>query len=456
MHWWGEGGGLRVLRAEPHQLVSDVVGAGPAATNGQTGKTVGQMLDWSAARLGSPAGPQSPNLSEVDLAGAMDRILELPPEARTQAMQMLNGLISAQGTVQRDEQEAAQKELYEGWLSGAVDPNDVPVELRQRVGQAGFTAFQSAVNNQLRGVQNTEEHVRTNLLDLAAFRPQAFIGTDLEYLRGNGLSDQDYRQLSDLQRDTRLSIEQGAAATQRMTENAEVFTAFNNVAPLYESILGYDPREPAPRQREQVVEFRRGLQSMVQDYVVENGAQPGQAALQDMAFELLADTTLGGQGAFGGDVTVPRFDVNRVREPGADVSVPRTEHEDIPADMRDALDTMVASLYGTTLTPGQRRARTELLFQIAQFTSGSEATRGLVPDVDLEDIVEDPLVAGSVEVLPSNTGGPLSTNGAAPGQRTRYRVDDGAGGTVTLSEAELRRWYVDFMRNELRQEGLTR
>lgn len=445
LHWWGEGGGVRMLRADPSTPVSDVAGARAAAINGQTGRTVGQMMDWSAGRLGAPTGPQAPNVSEVDLVGAYERILELPPEAREQAMRQLNTLLAAQGSAQRLAQEAAQEEAYEGIMNGTLDVNNLPVELRQRLGDAGMAALMAAVRLREDGV--TLEKLYVDLLDMAVELPEAFRQVNLEFYREQGLASGDYRYLKELQRD----IRERAGATERMTEAVESIKAFNEVAPLFKNIVGFDPKGDRlwAGQREQVAEFRRVLTRRLQDYVRERGVQPGQAAVEAIAYELLTPLDIlamrRGEMADVGDVFL--FDTNRVLEPGQFPGLQRTAHADIPADIRNELDALAVSLYSDDARARVRRRRVETLYQVYQMQQDGVLGE-LTPYIDLDYILDDPLVGPAVTVLPGE-----AREGGTQGP-PRYQVEGEQGRSVVLSGEGLRSAFIDFLTDKLRGRGL--
>ena len=461
LHWFGKEGGLRMLAADADTPVVQLIGRETARINGINGRklthmTVGEVRDASAQRFGVPTAPRAPHVQDLDLVSAYENIAELPPEARQHAMQQLSQLAKAQAQARGLDQEEAQREAFEQFEAGNLDPNNIPLEQRLRMGQSGVSAFQQAAQNRLQGVQHTDAEVLNTLLDASAENPREFKDVNLEAHRPH-LTDADYTQLRGLQRDIRASMQEQAMQTAAERSNLQVKQAFDKTAPVFRDIVGYDPKNPDDRgyEAEQVLEYRRALSRRVEQYFAENERAPGELELQNMAFELLGTLESEGDELF-------QFDLNRVREPGADVRVPRVEYETMDADVAEALMLLVDSE-----TPGMTRRdarqRVELLGTAYQIANGPDHIRGLIPEVDIDEVLMDPSMAEVVEEVTRT-----ATQGRARDENVitegyRIRVDDpgdrraaGRDPYVYLDEQELTAYYGRMLVERMRNEEVTR
>lgn len=447
MHWLGEGAGLRALKADPNASIEQIIGSTAARQNNLRGKTVGQVKDWSAQRLGIEPTSMAPGASEIDLEGAYDEILQLPADVRGEAIRQLDTVLKAQERSNNLRREGAQRDAFERFERGEIEgPQDLSIDQRLQMGRGGVEAFQSFAQNRLQGVQHTDEGVFNNLMDMAAFEQQEFAELDLEYHRPN-LTDSDYRQLSQLQRDTRGALLQGQQETEAMLGNLNSAQAFNRVAPIYRDLLEYDPTNPdsSGYDAEQVSNFRRSLQRRMQEFAVEHGREPGEADLQSMAYELLAPVTVSDtrdSGWFGGgEATVPLFDMQRVREPGADVMLPPSDYDDIPADKAEAIQLLI---HNADMSPSDERRMVELLYDADRIASGPEQFRGLAPEVTIEDVLNDPGMAQSIER--ETVSRPLGSDGRTASREVfRFRPEGRQGRVIEMTEEELVQRYGRFL-----------
>lgn len=454
LHIFGEGGGINVLRASPGARIESVIGDTAARNNRLIGVTVGQYRQRLARAYGNPSEP-APNGGDHDFAHLYRQAMSIEdPEERAA---VLDELDTRRQIFERANSIERQNAFDERYQQGNETGNwDLSASDRMTLGAELSAAFTQAAQNAMRGIQHTDVVTYSDLKDLAVNNPEEFINTDLGFYRGeNQLDDAAYDALRDLQRATRAQLEGRDQEAQAALDNLNTFQAFDQIAPIYENIVGYDPRDPKKDDRKkQVVQFREQLRQRMEQYTIENNGQaPGQSALQQIALELLTEVQLG-QASWGMTGRSPTtdsfvFDVDRVRAPGADVWLPRTEHANIPADVRDTLDAFVYSVYGEDIDPARLRGRTELLYQIHQITNGPEALRGLTPDIDTADILADPDVASVVEVMPIRRARGLVAS-------YKYKVDLGDGTEAELSDDELRTWYARMMAETLREEGFGR
>lgn len=449
LHIFGESGGINVLRASAGARMESVIGDTAARNNNLIGVTAGQYRQRLARAYGNPSEP-SPNGEDHDFAHLYRQAMTIEdPDERAAVLDELDTRRQIFERANSLERQGAFDELYQ---RGNETGNwDLTASDRMTLGAELSAAFTQAAQNAMRGIQNTDAVTYSDLKDLAISNPEEFINTDLGFYRGeNQLDDSAYKEMRDLQRAVRAQLDGREQEAQAALDNLNTFQAFDQVAPIYENIVGYDPKDPNKKQKEQVIQFREQLRMRMEQYVMENdGRAPGQSALQQMALELLTAVQLGQRGGmFSSTQDSFLFDMDRIREPGADVRIPRTEHSEIPATVRDTLDAYVYSVYGEDISPEDLRRRTEVMYQVHQISNGPEALRGLDPDIEITDIIADPDIASIVELVP--------TRGNRRASGMEFKVDLPDGTNVTLSEEELRQWYIRMTMDTLREEGLGR
>ena len=450
LHIFGEGGGINVLRASAGAKMESVIGDTAARNNNLVGTTAGQYRQRLARAYGNPSEP-TPSGGDHDFAHLYRQAMTIEdPDERAA---VLDELDTRRQIFERANSIDRQDTFDEMYRRGNETGNwDLTASDRTRLGAELSAAFMQAAQNAMSGIQNTDAVTYSDLKDLAISNPEEFINTDLGFHKSeNRLDDSAYNEMRDLQRAVRAQLDGREQEARAALDNLNTFQAFEQIAPIYENIVGYDPRDPKKDDRkEQVIQFREQLRQRMEQYAVENeGRAPGQSALQQMALELLTEVQLGQRGGlFSSTQDSFLFDMDRIREAGADARIPRTEHSAIPATVRDTLDTFVYSIYGEDISPEDLRRRTEVMYQVHQISNGPEALRGLEPDIETTDIMEDPSVSSIVEMV--------QTRGNRRASGVEFKVDLPDGTNVTLSEAELRMWYIRMMTDTLREEGLGR
>lgn len=445
MHIFGEGGGMKVLRASPGAMMETVIGDTAARNNRLVGVTNGQYQRRLAAAYGAPGAPQAGPGGEYDFAGLYTQavaLMETDPERGAAMMQELNNRRTA---IELAQTLARQGEFDAAYERGVTTGNwDLSTEETMRMGASLADSLRVAGQNTLQGIQYTDPVVFADLKDMATdpSTREAFLNLDLgDMLGSNQLNNSDYNTLRDLQRAVRdaTSPEAEQSALVEALGGVDPQKIWNDARSVYEMEMGYDadPSDPSKMDddhRQQVARFRRALERATIEATTAKGAPLTPMEQRALAYELMRPVEISKEGwLFGSSaVRVPTFDQEHLRAAGSPVQQVVIPFEDIPANVAEAMGSML-----TDVPDGPRKiAAVERLYNDAELVR-----RGLTPTVTLEDIPP--------EIIATRTG---QTQDPFIGMRwgeAQYEIDMGDGETLTVTEVELLDAYAETRRRQV-------
>jgi len=410
LHHFGDGGGLallRLARGKPGADLLEVFGKGLDAVlkaNPQfKGKTAGEAYDWLASHLGADA-KQAAGAPYFDGRAAIQAAMAIEdPEVQAAAMQKIANMMAMQDRANAQDRESAQKEAWDGYVqTGATN---LPLEMRSRMGQAGWVAFQNAVKNDQQGVDVTDEQTWENLTR-AASDPKSFVEINLEAHRAN-LTKSDYRSFVLAQEAARAALSKKALTTEQARDNMNFAKMFTAAEPVYEAIV--DKTAPAKRsqeKRQQKVEFERSLMQLAKEFFDREKREPNTDEVRQMAavMTLPVEFYRPDAGFWGGGPDgvneLGSGALFQAAQRGSDVRYRiAVEYDDIPiADRAD----IAAQLLRTTGALPSEEDVTEVYEQRQLMSVGlpphvdvstvpewlKEAEKGVNPDVTDDELVE--------------------------------------------------------------------
>lgn len=393
-HHFGDGGGaalLRTARDNPSAGMEQTFGAatrGILAANPQfKGKTAGEALDWLAAHLGA----DDETLSGGNFFNAADALAQAAaiedPEVQAAAMAKISNLMTLQDKARAADRQNAQEMAWNNYVE--TGEQAVPMELKLRMGQGGWAAYQQSVENDIQGIDVTDEGAWKELMDLTA-DPKAFADVNLQSYRPS-LSEADWRSFVQLQTAQAAAQEADKAGSALATADARNNMNFNQMFTAADDIYRamVDDTSAAdlkPENRKQRVEFERNLMKLAQDFFDREERAPNTQEVRELATTLAMPVTFSS--------VDPAFlwrDEQTLQTPGFFFQVDQRpegssydltyQYDDIPAsDRTDIAASLMATNGGVLPTPDE----------IADvYENRRLMAAGLPPNVDIEQVPED-------------------------------------------------------------------
>lgn len=340
MHHFGAGGGKALItgaRNNPAAPVSTILSPAVMKANPQfKNLTVGQAYDWVSNHLGAD-GSTANGQAFFDASAAYRAALAIEdPEVRDAALAKINSLSVMQERARGLSQQEAQEEAWNTYAE--TGQSDFGVETMQAMGQAGWTAFQSAVARDRQGIDETDP-ATWDMLTTAASNTREFAEINLEAHRGN-LSKADWRAFYEQREAARAAVGNAPFELARTKQNIDYAKMYTYADDLYKGIVT-DKSEADLSQEERMkrVEFQRTLSTLIGEFFDRETREPTQLEVQDMALGLLLPVEVDGGGWFGG--TTRLFEMQG-REDGQTFDVV-VAYDDIPYQDRGRIASMLTA-----------------------------------------------------------------------------------------------------------------
>lgn len=389
-HHFGDGGGpalLRAARDNPSASMEQTFGASTSAilaSNPQfRGKTAGEAVDWLTAHLGA----DDETLSGGNFFNAAEALAQAAaiedPELQAATMAKISNLMTLQDRARAADRQNAQETAWNNYVE--TGDQAVPMGLKLRMGQGGWAAFQQSVENDIQGIDVTDEGTWSELMQLSA-DPKAFADVNLQSHRPS-LSEADWRSFVQLQ--TAQAAAQEAAKTGSALATADarnnmnfgqMFTASDDI---YRAMVDdTSAADLKPENRKQRVEFERNLMKLAQDFFDREERAPNTQEVRELATTLAMPVTFTqpNAGMFGGSVQTDGFFFGVDQRPSGSSYDVTYQYDDIPVSDRTAIAaSIMASNGGVLPTP-------------EQITDAYENQRlmsaGLPPNIDIGQVPE--------------------------------------------------------------------
>jgi hypothetical protein len=207
---FGASEGSAMITAEPGTPVESILGEAEAERRGLTGLTVGYVRRRVAELFGAPSAPVSSGrpFDYAAAARAIDGIQD--PELRRLAWDELTARYRRDTFAREQERQDMLDSIWQRLVAG----EEVKLTAAQQMllGAEGVAAVNKLIERMREGPSTSDIRVYTQLRKMAFEEPEKFLLVDLLEHRSHGsLSDQDYRELHDLQ----LRLRAGKEAHQR-------------------------------------------------------------------------------------------------------------------------------------------------------------------------------------------------------------------------------------------------
>lgn len=378
-HHFGAGGGADLLRAakyNPAVSIKKVFGDDVLRANPQfKGKTAGEALDWVEGHLGA----DKPG-AYFDASGAFQAAMQIEdPELRDAALKKINSLRVMQDNAKSSSRKQAQEQAWNQYAE--TGKTDLGFEMKQAMGQSGWTAFQNAVANDRRGIDITAPETWDTLTEASA-NPQEFVDINLEAHRAN-LSKADYRQFKEQQ-----------VAMEKQLDAAPFEQAKEKAALPYAKLIGYTDDiyegrvddtsdvDMTQEQRNQRMQFQRQMQQLIGEFYDREQREPSQVEVQNMAMGLTLPVTTTSQESFlwrSGDVTREGSMFQMANRPDDATFEVAYKYEDVPyADKSRIAAQLTAEGVEVTQQEIADTYEREVMMRA-----------GLPPRVDISDVPDD-------------------------------------------------------------------
>ena len=394
-HHFGDGGGASLLRAardNPSASMEQTFGVatpGILSSNPQfRGKTAGEALDWLSSHLGADDATMSGgNFFNAADALAQAAMIE-DPELQAATMAKISNLMTLQDRARAADRQQAQETAWDTYVQ--TGEQAVPMDLKLRMGQGGWAAFQQSVENDIQGIDVTDEGAWSELMGLSA-DPKAFADVNLQAYRPS-LSEADWRSFVQLQTSQAAAQEAASAGSALATADArnsmnfgQMFTAADDIyMAMVDDTAGADMK---PEQRQQRVEFERNLMKLAQDFFDREEREPNTQEVRELATTLAMPVTFfqpdagfvsGGMDGVNQMGTGFFFGVDQ--RPEGSVYDITYAYDDIPiSDRSDIAASLMATNGGVLPTPEQ----------IADvYENRRLMAAGLPPNVDIGQVPE--------------------------------------------------------------------
>lgn len=252
------------------------------------GMTVGEVYDTVAAAVGDdPVTRQGGNYFDAE-AAYNDALAIEDPKLRAEVLRNLNTMTSIQNSARSEGRASAQDEAWKTYAE--TGQTDFSLDMRQRMGQSGWTAFQSAVRADQQGIDVTNPDT-WEALRIASSNPSTFADINLVPHYEN-LSRADRRHFINLREEARTARDAAAQGVQegrtainfdRAYEAAgEVFEVLHDPAPPN----GASPEDKQEYQRERY-RFEQRITEMTRDFYDRENRDPNTVEVRDMAAAIL-------------------------------------------------------------------------------------------------------------------------------------------------------------------------
>lgn len=284
-HHFGDAGGPGLMRAvktdpsAPPEAAFGVATPGILKANPHLkGKTVGEIYDWAASHIGDD-GTTRGGGNFFDYNAAMQEALAIQdPELQAAALAKISGIMSMQDKARTANRTQAQEAAWEMYVQ--TGDSNLPMEMKQAMGQGGWTAFQSAVQNDMEGIDVTEPET-WDRLTTAMSNDREMAEINLEALRPK-LSKSDYRHFYEAREAARTSVEQGPFKKAEAEAAIPYAKIYGYAEPAYEAMVGKKSDDP-----EKHMQFQRQLSTLVSEFFNRENRVPTEPEVSSMAAALL-------------------------------------------------------------------------------------------------------------------------------------------------------------------------
>lgn len=253
------------------------------------GMTVGEVYDSIATAVGDdPAARMGGNY--FDAQSAYQEALGIEdPKLRAEVLSNINTMVSLQDNARTEGRREAADEAWNQYTT--TGQTDFPLEMRQRMGQAGWTSFQNAVASDQQGTLTTDPDTWEILTRLASSNPKAFAELNLS---------SHYGKLSNGDRQRFITMQEGARAEQRGAaldvadgrNNLDFDAVYTAADTVYQALV--EPKAPTQmnqEQRQRRLRFQQQLTAMAQDFYDREQREPNTREVREMATVLALPIT---------------------------------------------------------------------------------------------------------------------------------------------------------------------
>lgn len=200
-----------------------------AANPNFEGMTIGEVYDAISSAVGDDPAARM-GRAHFDAQAAYEAALAISdPEMRKAALQSIDTMATLQDRGRAEARREAQENAWNEYTS--TGRTDFPMDVRQSMGQSGWTAFQSAVANDRKGIDTSNPETWEMLTRMASSNPKKFADLNLPAHYPN-LSKADREQFIQTQESVRSAL---AGNAKKIADGAntinydKVFTAADDV-----------------------------------------------------------------------------------------------------------------------------------------------------------------------------------------------------------------------------------
>tara|TARA_R100001086_G_scaffold130789_1_gene67798 strand:+ start:1081 stop:3738 length:2658 start_codon:yes stop_codon:yes gene_type:complete len=344
------------------------------------GMSVGEVYDSVAAAVGDdPASRMGRNY--FDVQGAYEAAMGIEdPEVRAKVLANIGTMATLQDRARTEGRREAAEEAWNEYNTNGT--TDFPLEMRQRMGQAGWTSFQAAVRADQQGGTVTDPDTWETLTRLSSSDPRAFADLNLTSYYGS-LSQSDRQRFILLQEDARAGV-RGAAADREEGRVAMDFgKAYDAADNVYQALV--EPTSVSQmngEQRQRRLRFQQQLTDMMQDFYDRESREPNEREIREMATVLALPITYskpntgfwrGGMDGVSGGAAGSLFDA-AMRATGTEFDV-NVSYDDIPLADRTRIAAQLMQVSG-----GELPSPNDI---VEAYEQQAMISAGLPPNVDI-------------------------------------------------------------------------
>lgn len=292
IHHFGPGGGIALLntaRTNPGASAQAVLGDAVIKANPQfKGLTVAQALDWVSNHIGADDSSGGSGAFFDAEAAFREAMAIEDPEVRDAALKKINSLQAMQASARASAQQEAQAEAWNIYTE--TGRTDLGVEMKQRMGQGGWTTFMAAVANDRQGIDTTDPATWDFLTELSS-RPDEFAKVNLEAHRPN-LSQSDWRTFFAQQQAAKEQIDRAPFEAAQNKAALPYAKLHGYAEDIYRGVVDDTAKEKmSQEERLQRVAFERELNRLIGEFFDREKREPGPLEVQEMAWLAVAPTT---------------------------------------------------------------------------------------------------------------------------------------------------------------------
>jgi len=360
-------------------LSAEVMAANPKFA----GMTVGEVYDSIATAIGDDPASRM-GRSYFDAQRAYEAALDIEdPKLRKQVLDNINTMTAMQDNARREGRREAADEAWDNFVT--TGDTNVPLETRQRMGQGGWAAFQSAVKGYEQGELTTDPDTWEILTRMSSSNRREFANLLLSGHRKN-LTRADYERFVVLQEaakadlrgekrdieDGRVNIDFGKADKYAQV----VYEA--NAAPIVSSLT-------EEQQKQHRLRYRKDVARLVEDFYDREQREPNEREVIEMAAVMAlpisyvqpgAGLLAGGFDGLNADAVGTLSDAS-MRATGTDFTI-EVDYNDIPlSDRQRIARQLMAATNGEVPSPDDivETYEQQLLISV-----------GLPPNIDIEAV----------------------------------------------------------------------